>query len=74
MRLAREPDGLTLEIEDRGAGFQDRGRMGLGLVSMRERVEIVGGRIEFLQGAGGGALVRIIVPAAAQEAHAPVGL
>ena len=42
---------VTLEVEDHGAGFGDRRRDGLGLVSMRERAEMVGGRIEFLEGA-----------------------
>ena len=36
---------------------------GMGLVSMRERAELVNGRVEFLERAGGGALVRLTVPA-----------
>jgi signal transduction histidine kinase len=73
VRLTRAPEGVTLEIEDHGAGFGAPGRAGLGLVSMRERAEMVGGRIEFLESSGGGALVRIIVPAAKEEAHVPAG-
>jgi signal transduction histidine kinase len=69
VRLTFVPDSLTLEVEDSGVGFRDRRRDGLGLVSMRERAEIVGGRIEFLAGADGGALVRFTVPASREEAH-----
>jgi signal transduction histidine kinase len=71
VRLSGGADSVTLEVEDFGPGFKDRGRPGLGLVSMRERAEMMGGRIEFLGGASGGALVRITIPAAKEEAHVP---
>jgi signal transduction histidine kinase len=67
-------DRVALEIEDRGLGFQEHSHSGLGLVSMRERAEMIGGRIEFLEAPGGGALVRITVPVAKEEAHAPARL
>ena len=70
VRLAFASDELTLEVEDSGVGFGNRKRDGLGLVSMRERAEIAGGRIAFLEGANGGALVRFTVPAAREEEHA----
>jgi signal transduction histidine kinase len=70
VRLTFASDRLTLEVEDGGVGFGNRKRDGLGLVSMRERAEIAGGRIAFLEGASGGALVRFTVPAAREEAHA----
>lgn len=73
VRLIGGEAAVTLEVEDHGSGFRDRGRPGLGLVSMRERAEMIGGTIEFLDGAEGGALVRITVPAAAEESHAPAG-
>jgi len=44
--LARTEDGLRLTVSDRGVGFhpsQARASGGLGLVSMRERVRLVGG-------------------------------
>jgi signal transduction histidine kinase len=63
-----------LEVEDHGAGFGDSGRAGLGLISMRERAELAGGAIEFMEGAGGGALVRISVPVSTEEVHATAGL
>ncbi len=73
VRLTRAPDSVMLEIEDHGGGFQQRERRGLGLVSMRERAEIVGGKVEFLDSAGGGALVRITVPVSKEEDHVPAG-
>lgn len=74
VRLVCRPESVTLEIEDHGAGFHDRGRPGLGLVSMRERAEMIGGTIEFLPGASGGALVRIVAPASREEANVPAGI
>jgi signal transduction histidine kinase len=73
VRLTRAADSVMLEIEDHGGGFQQRERRGLGLVSMRERAEIVGGKVEFLESAGGGALVRITVPVSKEEDHVPAG-
>lgn len=67
VRLAFEPGFVSLEVEDRGSGFQKKGHGGLGLVSMRERAEMAGGNIEFLNGSQGGALVRFTVP---EEVHA----
>jgi signal transduction histidine kinase len=74
VRLTRGPGAVTLEVEDRGSGFRDTGRAGLGLISMRERAELAGGSIEFRRGAAGGALVRISVPMTAEESasHATV--
>lgn len=74
VRLVSADDAVTLEVEDFGAGFREPGRPGLGLVSMRERAEMMGGTIEFAEGASGGALVRIRVPASKEEAHAPAGV
>jgi len=70
VRTAFGDDGLTMEVEDNGRGFGNLRADGLGLVSMRERAEIAGGRLEFLKGAQGGVLVRFTVPAAKEEAHA----
>ncbi|MDE3166629.1 MAG: sensor histidine kinase [Acidobacteriota bacterium] len=70
VRLTFAGQHLILEVEDNGPGFGSRQSHGLGLVSMRERAEIAGGRIEFLAGAAGGALVRFSVPASTEEAHA----
>jgi len=69
LRLRFEPESVVLEVQDRGIGFGRAGRQGLGLISMRERAELMGGRIEFLDAEGGGALVRVTVPRVAEAAH-----
>jgi signal transduction histidine kinase len=68
VRLSFEPTALSLEIEDRGRGF-DAGRpraggAGLGVVTMRERASLIGGSIAFVHPAAGGTVVRLVVPAA----------
>jgi len=60
LRFAR--DNVTLEVADEGIGIQDRDKQGLGLVSMRERVEMMKGTIEIVSGEHGGTLVRVTVP------------
>jgi NarL family two-component system sensor histidine kinase LiaS len=47
VRLANENDEVTLTVEDNGTGFDiERVAKGVGLDSMRERLESVGGRFE----------------------------
>jgi signal transduction histidine kinase len=71
VRLRYLPDALTLEVEDDGVGFGNaRKTHGMGLVSMRERAELVNGRLEFLDRNGCGSLVRLTVPLSAEEIHA----
>ncbi len=70
VRLAFEPDRVTLEVEDDGIGFGPQHGRGMGLISMRERAEMLSGKIEFLPGRAGGALVRMTAPVAREEAHA----
>jgi signal transduction histidine kinase len=57
---------LQLEVEDRGVGLPestDSGvRRGIGMVAMRERAELLRGKIEFLTPVDGGTLVRLDVP------------
>lgn len=62
VRLRFLPGAVVLEVEDEGVGFTNREKQGMGLISMRERAELVNGRIEFLNGESRGALVRITVP------------
>jgi signal transduction histidine kinase len=54
---------LELEVEDHGAGFSGRPKkQGIGLVAMRERSELMGGRIVFSTPAAGGTLLHLTVP------------
>lgn len=53
LRLAYEPDGTRLTIEDRGGGVPvaagtdpDPARAGYGITGMRERAELLGGRLD----------------------------
>jgi signal transduction histidine kinase len=62
VRVHYSDQSVVLEVEDRGVGFQRNGKSGIGLISMRERAELVGGRIEFCCSEAGGALVRMTVP------------
>lgn len=63
VRLRFRPEALVLEVEDHGVGFgQAKEGRGMGLVSMRERAELVRGTMEFVKQNGGGTLVRFTVP------------
>jgi signal transduction histidine kinase len=55
---------LELEVEDHGAGFREPpATRGIGLVAMRERAELMGGRIVFsTPAAGGGTVLHLTVP------------
>jgi signal transduction histidine kinase len=54
---------LELEVEDHGTGFSGRpAKQGIGLVAMRERSELMGGRIVFSAPAAGGTLLHLTVP------------
>jgi len=71
VRLAYQKEAVVLEVEDHGVGFPPvKENQGMGLISMRERAELVNGHIEFLPRTGGGALVRLTVPLAVEETHA----
>ena len=74
VRLYYQPDSVVLEVEDYGVGFGHSQSRGMGLVSMRERADLVNGRLDLERGRTGGALVRLTVPTTAvpasnQEAH-----
>jgi len=63
VRLATSPNGLHLHIADRGIGFDtNRKNEGLGLVSMQERVNLVGGRITIRSTKGHGTRIAVHVP------------
>jgi signal transduction histidine kinase len=63
VRLHFLPATLELEVEDHGIGFSGRpAKQGIGLVAMRERSELMGGRIVFSTPAAGGTLLHLTVP------------
>jgi len=63
VRLRFLRDALELEVEDHGVGFQERpNKRGIGLVAMRERSELMGGRLVFSRPPQGGTLVHLDVP------------
>jgi signal transduction histidine kinase len=62
LRLHFLPSTLEVEIEDHGVGFTPATvRAGIGLVAMRERAELMGGRVEFSAPAAGGTRVHLRV-------------
>jgi signal transduction histidine kinase len=70
VRLRFSERSLELEVEDHGRGFHPNGQKpGIGLVAMRERAELLGGRLELTRPAAGGTLVRLEVPKERAEAH-----
>jgi signal transduction histidine kinase len=64
VELAGGPSGVSLRINDDGKGFdiESMPNGGLGLTSMRERVEAVGGVLEIRTAPGAGTHLRITVP------------
>jgi signal transduction histidine kinase len=70
VRLTQAQGILTLEVEDDGRGLpQWRGEAptggvsgGIGMTSMRERTELVGGELTLTRSAAGGLLIRCVIP------------
>ena len=67
IRLDQEAGALTVEVEDDGRGIRDEDRAGVGMSSMRERTEELGGRCTVKALAGGGTLVMALLPFRATE-------
>jgi two-component system NarL family sensor kinase len=66
--LRRRGDALTLSVRDDGQGFSLRGARGgdgQGLIGMRERAKLLGGRLQISSKPGQGTRVTASVPAAA---------
>ena len=70
VEIRQQRDAIRLSIVDKGVGFDLRtlkaGR-GLGLVSMRERVELISGSLTIKSAPGEGARVEVRVPAASRR-------
>ncbi len=65
VRIEFARDRLRLEVADHGVGFPgggDREGRGLGLVAMRERAAILGGKLELVRPAEGGTRVLLEAP------------
>jgi len=60
--LNRRDGRVAAVIEDDGRGFVDSGSARLGLVGMRERIALVGGRLEVESSPGAGTTLSIEVP------------
>ncbi len=81
VRLTQRGDWLELQIEDRGRGLPGGAiERGIGLVSMRERAELMGGTFGLGAAPGQGLVVTVRVPlgrsragkpAPAEEEHSP---
>jgi signal transduction histidine kinase len=63
--LSARKDGVRLRIDDMGDGFDlkdVKGKGGLGLISMEERVRLVGGKFTIKSHPGEGTTVEVFVP------------
>jgi PAS domain S-box-containing protein len=67
--VAATRDELTLQVVDDGAGFDPLASQsaGLGLLTMRERVELVGGRLRIETSHGRGTMIEATVPMGHRE-------
>jgi signal transduction histidine kinase len=67
VRVARDGNGLMLSVEDNGQGFRpDDVRSGHGVVGMRERAALLGGRLEVRSAPGDGTAVIVRLPGASE--------
>ncbi|MEV0130975.1 ATP-binding protein [Dactylosporangium sp. NPDC050688] len=62
VRIEVDDAAVLAEVLDDGAGFDPANAMGIGIMSMRERLEALGGRLELTRRPNGGAGVRAVVP------------
>jgi signal transduction histidine kinase len=63
--LSGRKNGIRLRIEDTGDGFdlkEVKGKGGLGLISMEERVRLVSGKFTIQSQPGKGTIVEVFVP------------
>jgi signal transduction histidine kinase len=60
----REPDGLSVTVQDDGIGFEPGQEKGMGLLGMEERVVRLGGQFSVDSKPGSGTVLRIYFPLA----------
>jgi len=73
VELYGSPGSIELLVQDEGVGFEEEEAMaskGLGLISMRERLQMVNGHFSIESRIGGGTTVRASVPVEAEESRA----
>jgi signal transduction histidine kinase len=72
VRLAVAPEGLRLVISDNGCGFDLHARLGsgLGLISMRERLDAIGATLTIQTAPGQGTRLDIVLPEGGTQALA----
>jgi signal transduction histidine kinase len=76
VRIRCDGGNLELAVEDRGSGIATQASAadparGMGMVSMRERAELIGVQLEVKRGAGGGTVVHLRVPGCLADASHP---
>jgi PAS domain S-box-containing protein len=74
LRLRRRGRCVCLSVSDRGRGFDAQGlreTAGFGLLSIRERIGLLGGRMKIHSAPGHGATFRVVVPDGQQEPLLP---
>lgn len=62
--LEYKDSDLRLTVKDHGVGMSGATGRGLGMIAMRERAELVGGKLELRKTDTGGTLVELVVPLA----------
>lgn len=75
--LSTTPDGLFVRVRDDGQGFRPAATLptpsgGFGLAGMRERAEVVGGRLTIRSTPGNGTDITLIIPLAPGSQTTPV--
>lgn len=76
VQLRGDSEGLTLTITDNGVGFEveEAWGKGLGLISMGERLEAIGGTFTIASKPGEGTKVNVFVPLSVIQAADPVAV
>jgi signal transduction histidine kinase len=63
IRLHSDAESTELEIRDDGRGFDIKTlKKGLGLLNIRNRAEILGGKMELITSPGQGCLLKVVLP------------
>jgi signal transduction histidine kinase len=67
IKLAYDPEQVTLTVTDNGVGRRGEENAGFGLLGLRERLSLVGGTLEAGSNPEGGFRLHVIVPREMQE-------